>query len=218
MDKNVLQEILEREACRKNGGMCESYNYCKFCKEPKIIDRISDTPCADAYIDMKDVTNVLKKHQDDKEYIKVNTEKIKIWRKELNEKWNDDDYLNEWYSDLKSCDTFGMPKRKGGVYSVLENETINRENIRKKISDFIELEEERLRGVKRRYYILEKALDSLSEKDRFIIDCKYGKSKLSFNDTILSYKKKYNHEFSIDQIKKKMAVIKRKIFEKICKK
>ena len=218
MDKNVLQEILERKKKKKNGGMCESYNYCKFCKEPKIIDRIGDTPCADAYIDMKDVTNMLKKHQDDKEYIKVNTEKIKIWRKELNEKWNDDDYLNEWYSDLKSCDTFGMKKRKGGVYSVLENETINRENIRKKISDFIELEEERLRGVKRRYYILEKALDSLSEKDRFIIDCKYGKSKLSFNDTILSYKKKYNHEFSIDQIKKKMAVIKRKIFEKICKK
>lgn len=218
MDKNVLQEILEREACRKNGGMCESYNYCKFCKEPKIIDRISDTPCADAYIDMKDVTDMLKKHTEDKKYIKVNSDKIKIWKKQLKEKWNDDDFLNEWYSDLNSNDTFGMPKKKGGTYSILEKEILHRENIRKKILIFIELEEERLRGVKRRYYILEKALESLSEKDKFIIDCKYSKTKLSYNDTIISYKKKYGHEFTIDQIKKKMADIKKQIFKKICKK
>ena len=34
----------------------------------------------------------------------------------------------------------------------------------------------------------------------------------------ISYKKKYGHEFTIDQIKKKMADIKKQIFKKICKK
>jgi len=78
INKNELQYVLEKDACKKNGGMCESYNYCKFCAEPKRIFRKSDTPCADAYIDMKDITKMLKNHIKDKEYIEVNTKKIEI--------------------------------------------------------------------------------------------------------------------------------------------
>ena len=49
-DKPSLQAILERLAIAANGAVCQSYNYCKYCAEPQTILRISNTPCADAYL------------------------------------------------------------------------------------------------------------------------------------------------------------------------
>lgn len=49
-DKNSLQDILESIAMKANGAQCQSYNYCKYCAEPKNILRKSTTPCADAYL------------------------------------------------------------------------------------------------------------------------------------------------------------------------
>ena len=49
-DIKSLQALLERIACKTNGGCCESYNYCKFCREPKCFVRKSDTPCAEAFL------------------------------------------------------------------------------------------------------------------------------------------------------------------------
>ena len=45
-----LQAILERIARKSNGGTCETYNYCKYCKEPNCFNRKSETPCADAFL------------------------------------------------------------------------------------------------------------------------------------------------------------------------
>jgi hypothetical protein len=49
-DKQSLQAVLERMARRSNGGVCESYNYCQHCEEPKCIIRKSNFPCADAFL------------------------------------------------------------------------------------------------------------------------------------------------------------------------
>ena len=217
INKNELQYVLEKDACKKNGGMCESYNYCKFCAEPKRIFRKSDTPCADAYIDMKDITKMLKNHIKDKEYIEVNTKKIEIWKNELYSRWDDEYLLDGWFKDLKTIDTFGMPK--GTNYdSYIENEIINKEKIRNKIKEFIKLEEERLNNVITRYNKIEKAIDKLNEKDKFIIDCRYGEMGLNINDTITSFYKKYGVFLTIDQIKKKIAGIKKQIYKKMYKK
>lgn len=49
-DKDSLQSVLEQIALDTNDGVCESYNYCQFCTEPRCIIRKSKTPCADAFI------------------------------------------------------------------------------------------------------------------------------------------------------------------------
>ncbi len=216
INKVKLQDLLEKQAIKRNRGMCESYNYCQFCKEPKEINRISDTPCADAYIDMKKITNLLKKRKEHKEYIEITSEKIDLWEKELEKYWDDEVFLNSWYGELRQVDTFGMPKSTGNY--TFEMEIIEKEKIRKKIKDFINLERDRLKSVKIEYFELEEAINSLDEKDRFIIECRYGDMKLNIDDTIVSYYKKYENILSIDQIKKKIACIKRKIYKKMYKK
>lgn len=45
-----LQSLLGDLATKQNGGICEYYNYCKYCKEPQSIVRQSKTPCADAFL------------------------------------------------------------------------------------------------------------------------------------------------------------------------
>ena len=53
--KKQVQRLLEISARKRNGGICESYEYCKFCAEPTKIYRNSDTPCADAYFDRHNI-------------------------------------------------------------------------------------------------------------------------------------------------------------------
>lgn len=49
-DIEQLQQVLETVALKSNRGVCETYNYCDFCKEPTCIVRKSKTPCADAFL------------------------------------------------------------------------------------------------------------------------------------------------------------------------
>lgn len=218
IDKENLQNILEREACKKNRGMCESYNYCDFCKEPQNIYRSSNTPCADAYIDMKSISKRLQNMISDKEYIEVNEEKIKIWKKEFQEKWNDEKFLQEWYLDLNREDNFGMPKAKNKLYSSpIDNEIIERDNVRQLIRKFIETEEGRLKTVKREYFELVNAIDKLNDKEKFLVQCRYGDMKLNLQDTIVSFNKKFNQEYTLDGIKNKMSNIKKKIYKNLKK-
>ena len=49
-DMESLQSVLEQIALKTNGGICESYNYCPYCKEPQCIVRTSSTPCAEAFL------------------------------------------------------------------------------------------------------------------------------------------------------------------------
>lgn len=215
VDIENLQLILEKDACKKNGGMCESYNYCKFCKEPRKIFKSSNTPCADAYIDMKKITDLLKKRKFNKEYIESTKERIKIWEQELNKNWDNEEYLNEWFFDMKKGDNFGMPKSTGDF--PLEIEFFDRESIRNKIKKIIQIEKERLNSVKFEYLKLENAINKLNEKENFIIECRYGLTKLNINDTLTSYNRKYEANITLDILKKKIAKIKRKIYEKMYK-
>lgn len=51
--KKELQNSLEAAAVKQNGGECETYHYCRSCKERRKLKRDSETPCADAVIRMK---------------------------------------------------------------------------------------------------------------------------------------------------------------------
>lgn len=49
-DRASLQSLLEYLARNSNTGVCESYNYCEFCEQPREFCRRSETPCADAFL------------------------------------------------------------------------------------------------------------------------------------------------------------------------
>lgn len=217
-EKKQVQRLLERSACSRNGGICESYEYCKFCAEPDTIFRNSETPCADAYYDLKRVNKMIKEYYKNREYVKVGQERIKIWEKEFNKHYNDEEYLAEWYDTLKVNDTFGMPKAKGMYISPIEKEYERRSNIRNKIKKIISIEKDRVNSTKIEVEILTKVFSKFDNKEEFILRLLLESYKMP--DILLSYEKQYNKLYSETGMKKKISAIKKKIwinFKKIQK-
>lgn len=66
ISKEQIQKELEQKACCMNEGICGSYFYCRFCKQPKRLLKNSKTPCADAYLDRKDINVRLKNYRNQK--------------------------------------------------------------------------------------------------------------------------------------------------------
>lgn len=210
-NKKQIQKLLEKSACKRNGGICESYEYCRFCEEPTEIFRNSDTPCADAYFDLKSVNKMIKEYYTNIEYVKTGQERIKIWEKEFNKHYSDNDYLAMWYDDLIKSDNYGMPKKQGTYSSPVEIEAIKRENVRYKIKEFIVKEKERVSNKKNEIEILSKVFKQFKDKEKFILDLLLDKYKLS--DIMLSYEKKYNRLYSEKAMKNKIIIIKKKIWK-----
>lgn len=210
MNKNVIQELLEKDACKKNGGICESYEYCRFCKEPKKLYRTSNTPCADAYIDLKDITNSLKRYKENKEYIKIAKQRVVIWRNELNTK--DPDELLDWFSDLKKTDTFGMPKGKGAYISPDELKVLGTEHIRERILYFIKAEESRIFSVELDVAKVEYGLNRLSNEERFIIECRHFEN-MTISDIVDSYIKLFQKGIAEETIRNKILIAKKKLLQ-----
>jgi hypothetical protein len=61
INKETLQNRLEKIATVMNGGECETYQYCSFCLEKDSFNRNSKTPCSDAYIAMHKYRDCFKK-------------------------------------------------------------------------------------------------------------------------------------------------------------
>lgn len=216
--KEKVQHLLERQACKSNGGVCESYSYCKFCKEPKNFVRESSTPCADAYIDMSYITNLLKNYKENKEKIAIIKERINLWKRIQQEHAEDLEYLTDWFLDLKKSDTYGMPKAIGMYISTVEEKTIKKEEINNTIYKFIKIQEERNKTLTWEINKLEKAIKNLKEEERFILDCKYLEMHLKTKDIIVSVYNTYKKTYGTEAIKKKIASIKRKIYKNMQKK
>ena len=212
IDKTQVQSMLERSAIKRNGGMCETYSYCKFCKEPTVMCRESDTPCADAFVDMKRVNQMLKNYYSNIEYVNAGQFRIQIWEETFNERYYDEEYLAEWYGELKKEDTFGMPKAKGMYISPVEVQAQKRNNIREKIKDFIQKEKDRVNGVKTEVEILKQVFITFNEKDKFILDLILDKYTIA--NIIVSYEKMYGKSYSEKAMKNKVGVIKKKIWKK----
>lgn len=217
-DKEKIQNLLEKQACKRNGGICESYSYCKFCKEPESFSRKSNTPCADAYIDMSHVTSLLKNYRENKETVEIVKDRIKLWKKVQQEHADDLEYLTDWFLELKREDTYGMPKPKGAYISTLDEQVIKKEEINTIIYKFIKLAEERNDTLIRELNKLEKAIKGLKEEERFILNCKYLEMNLKTADIITSVYNAFKKTYSAEALKKKIASIKKKIYKNMQKK
>lgn len=208
--KKQIQKLLEKSACKRNGGICESYEYCKFCAEPTKIYRKSDTPCADAFFNLKEVNKMIKEYYKNKEYVKIGQERIKLWEKEYNTHYNDEEYLAEWYDTLKVKDTFGMPKAKGLYISSIDQEIERKENARRKIKQIISLEKSRVNSTRIKVDILSQAFEKFNEREGFLLQLLLSNYKMA--DILLSYEKQYGKMYSETGMKKKIAIIKKKIW------
>jgi len=209
-EKEQVQKLLERSACSRNGGICQTYEYCKFCAEPETLFRNSETPCAEAYYDLKRLNKMIKEYYKNKDYVKIGQERIKVWEKELNNHYYDDEYLAEWYDTLKVNDTFGMPKAKGLYISPIEQETERRDGVRRKIKQIIKLEKDRINTIKIEVDILSEVFKMFNDKEEFILELLLHNYKMT--DILLSYEKQYNKLYSEQGMKKKISVIKKKIW------
>lgn len=217
-DKKEVQRLLEKSACKRNGGICESYEYCKFCKEPTAINRDSETPCADAYYDLKKVNKMIREYYNNIKYVEIGQERIKIWEKELNNHYYDEEYLAEWYGTLKTSDTYGMPKAMGMYISPVEKEQEQKENARAKIKKIIKIEKERIENKDIETKILTKVFEKFEGKDEFILKLLLENYKMP--DILLSYERSYGKLYSEKGMKNRIALIKKKIwtnFKKIQK-
>lgn len=207
MNKEKIQLLLEAEACKKNGGMCESYEYCKFCEQPKKINRTSNTPCADAYMNLKDITKQLNNYQENKEYIKTSSDRINLWKIALNSKKEEDLWI---LFDTSEPIDLGMPRAKNKISSPIESELNKREITREMVKVWINREEEKLNCIKRDVYKLEDIFKVLKEEEMFLIECKYF-DKLKYSDIEVSYENEFKKCINNDALRKKLLRIKEKI-------
>lgn len=202
MDKEQIQKKLEKEAIKCNGGMCESYSYCKFCKEPRKFNRESITPCADALIDMKDINRMLKNYINNKAKIATLSERINIWNKALEE--NENIFTNTPES------TFGMPRAKNRLYSPVESEAIRNELNRKQAEELIKIAKSEKNLLEMEIRKLDIAFNILSPKEMFLIECKYYEN-LDWCDIEISYNKNFNKELTQKRLQNKLSNIKTKL-------
>lgn len=203
MDKNVLQEILEQRALKgATKGMCEAYDYCDFCEEPTSFLRRSSTPCADAYLNMKDINNMLKNYMTNKAKIATIKDRLEIWYKAI----KSEDIM---FIDVPES-TLGMPKPKYKISSPVEKEIEYKEMDKKKIEEMIKSEESRLYSLERNIRKLDIVFNILPERDMFLIECKYFEN-MSWMEIEDNYNNKYKKKITEKRLRNKMSDIKKQI-------
>lgn len=175
LDKYELQTILEAMATKSpSHGMCEEYNYCTYCAEPKSFIRKSNTPCADAYIDMKDINEMLKNYVNNKAKISSIKERLQMWTNAL----ESDDLM---FIDVPES-IIGMPRAKyPTIKSPIERELEYKEMDKEKIKEMINSEKSRLFLLERQIRKLDIAFSVLPERDMFLIECKYFENLTCFD-------------------------------------
>jgi|GEM_PF-3286104 len=207
MNKEKLQKELEFAALNQNKGVCESYSYCKFCKEPKKTLRNSMTPCADAYIDLRDISEKLKNYKDNEEYIKTAVDRINLWTIALNSK--DKDKLTELFDSSEAID-LGMPRAEGKISSPIESAMQRHEITREMVNVWITREQSKLNGIRIEVNQLKRAFEKLKEDDMFILECKCF-DNLKWIDTQISYENKFKICIDESVLRKRLVRIKEKI-------
>ncbi len=202
MNREEIQEKLEKEALKCNGGMCESYSYCKFCKEPRKMKRESSTPCADALLDMKDINHMLKNYMNNKAKIATLSERIDVWNRALEE--NENIFTNV------SESTFGMPKSKNRIYSPVESQALRNELNHRQAEELIKIAKSERIALEIEVRKLEVAFSTLSPKDVFLVECKYYEN-MDWHDIEISYNKNFNKDLTQKRLQNKLSNIKKKI-------
>lgn len=202
MNKEKIQDKLEKYACKRNGGMCESYEYCKFCKEPKEMYRKSMTPCADALLDMKDINKMLKNYLINKAKIATLYERIDAWNRALE---NDENV----FIDIPES-TLGMPKARNRMYSPVEDEAIKNEMNRRQALEMIKNAKSEKFALESEVKKIEIAFKALSDREMFIIECRYFDA-MNWYEIEDAYNKKFNKIVTDKRLMNKIADIKNKI-------
>ena len=203
--KETLQKALEQSALQSGTrGMCEAYDYCKFCKEPTSFIRRSDTPCADAYVSMQNINKMLKRYLTNKAKISTIKERIKIWKNAL----ESDEIV---ILDVPET-TLGMPRAKYRITSPVEKEVEYKELDRKKIKEMIREEQSKLFILETEVNKLDIAFSVLPQKDMFLIECKYFEN-MNWRDIEEAYNKKYNKKVTEKRLRNKMTSIKKLILD-----
>lgn len=203
MNKEKIQKVLEKEACKRNGGMCESYEYCRFCTEPKEMYRNSITPCADALLDLKDINTMLKNYMSNKAKIATINDRIETWNRAL----EDDTNIFEDVSES----TLGLP-HSNKITSPVESQAIQNEMNRKKVLEMIKTEKSKLFVLENEVRKLDIVFSILSEKEMFLIECRYF-SNMNWQDIENSYNLKYNKTITEKRLRNKIAILKTKMLE-----
>lgn len=204
INKEELQKILEKKAVKKNGGMCESYEYCKFCKESQTINRKSITPCADALLTLKDINTMLKSYIKNKAKIATIAERINVWEKAL------DEGVNIFMKVPES--TLGMPRAKNKINSPIEDIVLNEEMNEKQVKEMIKIEKNKKTALEYEVRKLDIAFSILNEKDMFLIECKYFEN-MDWVDIENSYNNTFKKVLTVKGLKNKMTNIKLKILK-----
>lgn len=205
LSNEQIQNILENRAVSSaSHGMCEAYDYCKFCEDPTSFKRKSDTPCADAYKDMQNINKMLKRYLPNKAKISTIKERIKIWEEAIN---------SDELAILDVPETnFGMPKAKYRISSPIEKEIEYKELDRKQIKELIKKEKSKLFGIEAEVKNLDIAFSVLPQKDIFLIECKYFEN-MNWCDIENAYNKKYNKNITEKRLRNKMTSIKKLILD-----
>jgi len=209
LSKEQLQKELEFAAVQQNTGICETYSYCRLCKElkTKTLYLNSETPCADAYLDLQEITAKLKSYKENKEYIKIAVERINLWTIALNSK--DKDKLAELFDSSEAID-LGMPRAEGKISSPIESELQKHEITREMVKMWITREQSKLDGIRIEVNQLKRIFKKLKEEDMFIIECKCF-DNLKWTDTQISYQNKFKKHLDESVLRKRLARIKEKI-------
>ncbi|MDO4282362.1 MAG: hypothetical protein Q4D02_01885 [Clostridia bacterium] len=204
INKEKIQYKLEKEAVKRNGGMCESYEYCKFCEEPKSFNRKSRTPCADALLTLKDINDMLKNYMKNKAKVSTIKERINNWE-------NNKDILD--FVDVPEYN-LGMPRAKNKISNPIENQVIYKEMNKKQVEELIEIEKSKLFSLEREVKKLENAFSILSDKEMFLIECRYFENR-SWENVEYNFNRKFKMKSTKKRLQNQIADIKKKILDVI---
>lgn len=202
INKEMLQYKLEREAIKQNGGICESYAYCRFCKEPKSFNRKSPIPCAEALLDLRDINDMLKKYMSNKMKITTMKERIKRWEEGIGK---------EEFIDVP-VSNFGMPRAKNRISSPVENQVIYQEMNERQVREMIRREKSKLSVLEQEVRKLDIAFECLSSAEMFLLECRYFLN-LSWHDIENNFNQEFHTEVTEKRLKNRITSIKKKLLD-----
>ncbi len=210
MSKEKLQTKLEKEAVKRNKGMCDSYEYCEYCKDKEGVARATNTPCADAYNLCKQLEDKLKSYKQKKAYIETLRLRINLYKQALSS--TSDEMIDDMFDDTPES-TLGMPKAKYRISSPTEQILIKKELKRQTVEEWVRIEQNRLSSAEYDIKKIDNALNSLEANEYFIITAKYI-HKMSIEGITEEYNYKYlkeGRDVLESAIRKRIERVKKKI-------
>lgn len=114
------------------------------------------------------IEKALKDLKEDKGKIATTDERCRYWQECL-DTMTDEEIASNFI--ITESDTYGMPKARTNE-SPIEKEIVFHEVTREMVQQWIKDDQSRIRPVKQQVKQIEIALDSLTEEENFIIECK----------------------------------------------